>query len=429
MLKLAAQKTNPTSSHLYAPSAHPSQTQPPTFHIPPPPLLRHGSLRDYQRAGLDWLHTLHTHKLNGILADEMGLGKTVQTIALLAHLATAEENWGPHLLVVPTSVVVNWETEFHRWLPGFKAVAYLGGAAERKALRRGWDAPGAVHAVVTSYHTAVADAKFLRRKRWEYLVLDEAHHIKNFRSQKWQTLLTFRAAHRLLLTGTPLQNNVMELWAFLHFLMPALFSSRLEFFQWFDCPMSELMKRNRELADSPAVKSLHAVLRPFMLRRLKSEVAAQLPRKIERLLLCKLSPRQRKLYEDFISLPSTRDTYERESLVGLWGVLMQLRKVCNHPDLFEGREVASPLELEGIEVKVPGEVLGVLERAPFQGVCRELLRFCFGEKSCERGIRGSEGGLNGMVAAKLCPSDEAVRSVTQKNGQKLDVESVIFFNN
>ena len=133
--------------------------------VKPPFLLRHG-LRDYQQQGLEWLVSLYERRLNGILADEMGLGKTIQTIALLAWLACERGTWGPHLIVVPTSVLLNWKLELLRWCPAFKVLAYHGSAKERKALRQGWSKPHAFHVCITTYRLVIADARMLKRKRW-----------------------------------------------------------------------------------------------------------------------------------------------------------------------------------------------------------------------------------------------------------------------
>lgn len=189
------------------------------------PFLLRADLRPYQRTGLTWLARLYREKTNAILADEMGLGKTLQTIALLAHLACDQQEWGPHLIIVPTSVILNWEMEFKKFLPGFKVLTYYGSQQERKERRKGWFAPDAFQVCITSYQIAIADQAIFRRRQWQYLILDEAHNIKNFRSQRWQTLLGFKSERRLLLTGTPLQNNLMELWSLMYFLMPAGLSS------------------------------------------------------------------------------------------------------------------------------------------------------------------------------------------------------------
>eukprot|EP00762_Andalucia_godoyi_P005403 ANDGO_08372.mRNA.1 Protein PHOTOPERIOD-INDEPENDENT EARLY FLOWERING 1 len=300
------------------------------------------SLREYQCSGVRWLLNLYEHKLNGILADEMGLGKTIQTITLFAHLAESFADWGPHLIVVPSSVLLSWEMEFKRWAPGLKVMTYFGTQKERKLARAGWSRTNAFHVCLTSYSIALQDATLLRRKRWHYLVLDEAHHIKNFLSKRWQTLLAFRAEHRLLLTGTPLQNSLLELWSLLHFLMPHMFSSHTEFQQWFKLTASG----EGQQQESEMVKRLHKLLSPFLLRRLKRDVEQQMPKKVEHLVYAGLSKRQMVLYEEFMSRSETRkEILEKQSMMGMMNVLMQLRKVCNHPDLFESRPIMSALDI------------------------------------------------------------------------------------
>lgn len=158
-------------------------------------------LREYQQTGLNWLVSIQTRRLNGILADEMGLGKTLQTIALLAYLAAYKGIWGPHIVIVPTSVIMNWETELKRFCPSLKVLCYYGSAKRRKELRTGWTKSNWYHVIVTSYQLAVQDAFAFKRKKWYYMILDEAHNIKNFQSQRWQTLISFNSQRRLLLTG------------------------------------------------------------------------------------------------------------------------------------------------------------------------------------------------------------------------------------
>ncbi|CAN0001554.1 unnamed protein product, partial [Ectocarpus fasciculatus] len=157
--------------------------------------------------------------------------------------------WGPHLIVVPTSCIVNWETELKRFLPGFKVLTYYGNAKQRKELRTGWTKLNAFHVCITSYQLAVQDASSFKRKKWYHLILDEAQNIKNFKSQRWQTLLTFNSQRRLLLTGTPLQNSLMELWSLMHFLMPHVFRSRKEFSYWFSQPLTHMVEGSRERND------------------------------------------------------------------------------------------------------------------------------------------------------------------------------------
>ncbi|RPB04521.1 hypothetical protein L873DRAFT_1825670 [Choiromyces venosus 120613-1] len=322
-------------------SGHPSSltTSPETSPQPnidiktPIPFLLRGTLREYQHYGLDWLAGLYNNHTNGILADEMGLGKTIQTIALLAHLACEKEVWGPHLIVVPTSVMLNWEME------------------------KGWFDNNLWHVCITSYQLVLQDQVTFKRRNWHYLILDEAHNIKNFRSQRWQTLLNFKAEARLLITGTPLQNNLIELWSLLYFLMPSGASSAMpagfanlkEFQEWFAHPVDQLIEGGREGMDDEAkhtVTKLHRVLRPYLLRRLKADVEKQMPAKFEHIVYCRLSKRQRYLYEEFMSMAKTRETLASGNYLSIINCLMQLRKVCNHPDLFETRQIVTSFAMQ-----------------------------------------------------------------------------------
>ncbi|EIW70556.1 hypothetical protein TREMEDRAFT_11403, partial [Tremella mesenterica DSM 1558] len=326
-------------------------------HVRQPILLR-GTLRPYQQAGLEWLASLYANNMNGILADEMGLGKTIQTIALLGHLACDKGVWGQHLIIVPTSVILNWEMEFKKFFPGMKVLTYYGNQKERKDKRVGWHTENAWQVCITSYQIVLADQHIFRRKSWVYMILDEAHNIKNFRSQRWQTLLGFKAQRRLLLTGTPLQNNLMELWSLLYFLMPngvtadatavVGFANHKEFMEWFSNPMDKAVESGDTLDEGilETVAKLHTLLRPFILRRLKSEVETQLPGKFEHVVYCKLSKRQRFLYDEFMSRASTKEALTSGGYLGVVNTLMQLRKVCNHPDLFEVRPVRTSFAME-----------------------------------------------------------------------------------
>ncbi|KAK9881705.1 hypothetical protein WA026_017223 [Henosepilachna vigintioctopunctata] len=340
------------------------------------PFLLKLTLREYQHIGLDWLVTMFERKLNGILADEMGLGKTIQTIALLAHLACEKENWGPHLIVVPTSVMLNWEMECKKWCPAFKILTYYGSQKERKLKRTGWTKPNAFHICITSYKLVIQDHQSFRRKKWKYLILDEAQNIKNFKSQRWQLLLNFQTQQRLLLTGTPLQNNLMELWSLMHFLMPNVFQSHREFKEWFSNPVTGMIEGNNEYNEN-IIKRLHKVLRPFLLRRLKSEVEKQMPKKYEHVVMCRLSKRQRFLYDDYMSRAKTRETLASGNLLSVINVLMQLRKVCNHPNLFEVRPTISPFQCEGINMHIPSIVFAALEYDVWKNVNVASLNFNF----------------------------------------------------
>lgn len=315
-----------------------------------PSLLR-GTLREYQQTGLDWLAKLYaSERNNGILADEMGLGKTIQTIALLAHLAVDHEVWGPHLIVVPTSVMLNWEMEFKKFLPGFKVLTYYGSIEERRRKREGWMNDDKWNVWITSYALVVQDNQIFRRRDWHYMILDEAHNIKNFQSQRWQTLLGFKSRARLLLTGTPLQNNLSELWSLFFFLMPegssqagvGGFASLREFTEWFREPVKQILENGKDALDEEAqriVEQLHHIVRPYLLRRLKADVEKQMPGKFEHIVYCRLSKRQRELYQGFLNRADTKAIYASGNHLSMMNCIMQLRKVCCHPDLFETRQI------------------------------------------------------------------------------------------
>jgi helicase SWR1 len=318
------------------------------------PFLLRGTLREYQHHGLDWLAGLYANGTNGILADEMGLGKTIQTISLLAHLACDHGVWGPHLVIVPTSVMLNWEMEFKKWCPGFKILTYYGNQEERKRKRQGWTNDDVWNVCITSYQMVLQDQQVFKRRRWHYMILDEAHNIKNFKSQRWQTLLGFNTHSRLLLTGTPLQNNLTELWSLLFFLMPPEngeggFADLKEFHDWFHKPESQILESGREQMDEEAraiISKLHKVLRPYLLRRLKADVEKQMPAKYEHVEFCRLSKRQRELYDGFLSRSETRDTLASGNYLSIINCLMQLRKVCNHPDLFVDRPIMTSFRMQ-----------------------------------------------------------------------------------
>ena len=332
------------------------------------PYLLNNKLREYQLIGLNWLVALNENKINGILADEMGLGKTIQTIALFAYLAINKGNWGPHLIIVPTTIIVNWEIEFKKWCPSFKILSYYGSQKERKLKRYGWFKPNSFHVCITSYKLVIQDYSIFKRKRWDYIVLDEAQNIKNFKSKRWQMLLNFHARRKLLLTGTPLQNDIMEIWSYLHFLMPNLFYSNIEFREWFHTQFYNAIHNNAAL-NKQIINSLHSILRPFLLRRLKKDVEKQLPEKIEHVVYCELSRRQKYLYDEYINTDMTQNTLKKNDYFSIMNVLMQLRKVCNHPDLFDSRDYdSSMLSLFNIYFVIPAIVFSVFKYDPMKSV-------------------------------------------------------------
>lgn len=321
------------------------------------PILLRGTLRNYQFQGLKWLLSLHQKKLNGILADEMGLGKTIQTIALLSLLAGEMGIWGPHLVIVPTTLLLNWEMEFKRWCPGLKIFTYFGRLKERKEKRKGWSQLNSFHVCITSYKIATLESKVFRRRKWYYMVLDEAQQIKNSDSQTWQCLVNFQTQKRLLLTGTPLQNDLIELWSLLAFLMPNRFHSHSDFKEWFSEPLQRALSENRTI-NKEIIQNLHKILRPFLLRRLKKEVEKELPTKVEVILKVPLSMRQKYLYDEFINHDVKKKS--KNDFLNLMNLLMQLRKTCNHPDLIQPREAYTPHHPSVINYTFPLKCMGLV---------------------------------------------------------------------
>ncbi|KAJ1912570.1 putative DNA helicase ino80 [Tieghemiomyces parasiticus] len=317
------------------------------------PRLLMCQLKEYQLKGLNWLANLYEQGINGILADEMGLGKTVQSISLLAYLAEVHHIKGPFLVVAPASTLHNWQQELTRFVPSFKVLPYWGNQRDRQTLRKLWTkhslytADPPFNVLVTSYQMVVTDERYFARVKWQYMVLDEAQAIKSSTSTRWRTLLGFPCRNRLLLTGTPIQNSMRELWALLHFIMPTLFDSHDEFSEWFARDI-ESHAENKTGLDTHQLSRLHMILKPFMLRRIKKHVQNELGDKIELELRCNLTARQRRLYAGLKSRLSVTEllakaaTDTSEGNESLMNVVMQFRKVCNHPELFERAEVEMP---------------------------------------------------------------------------------------
>ncbi|KAI0785971.1 SNF2 family N-terminal domain-containing protein [Abortiporus biennis] len=320
------------------------------------PKMLMATLKEYQLKGLNWLATLYEQGINGILADEMGLGKTVQSISLLAYLAETHDIWGPFLVVSPASTLHNWQQEITRFVPKLKALPYWGNVKDRATLRKFWskkeisyneDAP--FHVLITSYQLVTQDQQYFQRVKWQYMILDEAQNIKNSSSARWKTLLGFQCRNRLLLTGTPIQNSMQELWALLHFIMPSLFDSHDEFNEWFSKDIENAAENKGSKLNEHQLRRLHMILKPFMLRRVKRHVQNELSDKIEIDIFVDLSARQRALYKALLANVSVADLLEKAANIGdadsarsLMNLVMQFRKVCNHPELFERADVVAP---------------------------------------------------------------------------------------
>ena len=271
-----------------------------------PELVSGGLMRSYQLEGLDWLTSLYENGLNGILADEMGLGKTIQTISFLAFLREKGVN-GPFLIAAPLSTTSNWVAEFKKWTPKIPVVLYHGSKQEREEIRRKrLRNPGSPDfpVICTSYEICMNDRKFLAHYGWKFIIIDEGHRIKNLNCRLIRELQSYQSANRLLITGTPLQNNLSELWSLLHFLMPTIFDKLESFEAWFD--FSALKEKNgyeqilSEERKKNLVASLHAILKPFLLRRVKADVETSLPKKREYVLYAPLTQTQRELYHEIL---------------------------------------------------------------------------------------------------------------------------------
>lgn len=318
------------------------------------PKMLNCTLKPYQIKGLSWLANLYEQGINGILADEMGLGKTVQSIALMAYLAEVHDIWGPFLVIAPASTLHNWQQEITKFVPALKALPYWGNVKDRAVLRKFWnrkqisyDRHAPFHVLVTSYQLVVSDEKYFQRVKWQYMVLDEAQAIKSSSSNRWKTLLGFNCRNRLLLTGTPVQNSMQELWALLHFIMPSLFDSHDEFSEWFSKDI-ENHAENKGTLNEHQLRRLHMILKPFMLRRIKKNVQNELGDKIEIDVYCDLSARQKLLYKNLRSHVSVAELVDKANanddsgMKSLMNLVMQFRKVCNHPELFERADVRAP---------------------------------------------------------------------------------------
>ena len=325
--------------------------------------------RPYQQRGFEWLAFLARYGLNGVLADDMGLGKTAQTIAQLTRM---KDQFGfmPSLIVTPTSLSDNWRREFEKFSPQMRVMIYRGSPAKRDKLRgevappeialgamvdeRGDIAPRAPGAdavkacgfdiVLATFATVRNDASLLSKLPWRYVIVDEAHFIKNSAAGVAKAVKTIPAKHRLALTGTPIQNRLSELWSLFDFLMPGFLGRQAHFTQQFEDPISRMQSGRAESAEEhetgrDAAGRLREKIFPFVLRRLKSDVAKDLPPKIESDIFCALTPEQRALYQSFGESEEARravgDIAERgeSNSPAILAALISLRKICNHPDL------------------------------------------------------------------------------------------------
>ncbi|XP_044027888.1 chromodomain-helicase-DNA-binding protein 4a isoform X3 [Siniperca chuatsi] len=310
-----------------------------------------GTLHPYQLEGLNWLRFSWAQGTDTILADEMGLGKTVQTAVFLYSLYKEGHSKGPFLVSAPLSTIINWEREFEMWAPDMYVVTYVGDKDSRavirenefsfednairggkKASRMKKDSSIKFHVLLTSYELITIDMAILGSIDWACLVVDEAHRLKNNQSKFFRVLNNYPLQHKLLLTGTPLQNNLEELFHLLNFLTPERFS-KLEIF----------LEEFADIAKEDQIKKLHDMLGPHMLRRLKADVFKHMPSKTELIVRVELSPMQKKYYKFILTKNfEALNTKGGGNQVSLLNVVMDLKKCCNHPYLFPAAAIEAP---------------------------------------------------------------------------------------
>jgi SNF2 family DNA or RNA helicase len=306
---------------------------------PLPPGFK-GELRPYQKAGYNWLRFLNEYKLGGCLADDMGLGKTVQTLTLLQ--AEKDSGAGTSLLIMPTSLIYNWEMEAGKFTPELRILNYTG-TLRNKDIKRfeSYDL------VLTSYGITRLDVESLQKFYFNYVILDESQVIKNPTSNIAKAVRELKSRHKLVLTGTPIENTTMDLWSQMTFINPGILGTQTYFRNEFQAPIE---KKN----DESRSKKLHAVIKPFILRRHKSQVATELPEKVENIQYCSMSPEQEKRYEEV-------KTYYREKifkLIDQEGLgnsrfmilegLTKLRQLANHPRMVEQGYTGDSGKLEDV---------------------------------------------------------------------------------
>lgn len=304
-------------------------------------------LASYQMIGLNWLVVLHRQGVSGILADEMGLGKTVQVISFLAHLKETGQANGTHLVVVPASTLDNWGMEFARWCPSMNVSMYYGHPDDRRALRISY-ARGAlknIDVILTTYtmvSSCPEEKKMFRVTPLDYVIFDEAHMLKNMATQRYDNLIRIQSKHRILMTGTPLQNNLLELMSLLCFVMPHIFKGKTDDLKNLFQKNSKSSTRTKKpdgteeeevpLFEQSQITQAKRIMRPFVLRRLKRDVLKDLPRKTDHTVSCAMSDEQQRKYKELIESYSAQDgvihsTNEQSGM----SMMMEMRKLANHP--------------------------------------------------------------------------------------------------
>ncbi|MCJ1306657.1 hypothetical protein MMC25_000300 [Agyrium rufum] len=345
----------------------------------------HPSLFDYQRTGVKWLWELYSQQVGGIIGDEMGLGKTIQAIAFLAGLHYSKKVTKPIIVVAPATVMKQWVNEFHTWWPPFRvSILHTSGSGmidlgresrreeqlasqmfdptRRKAMSKTEKAAQRIvdrvvkegHVLVTTYSGLQMYAELLIPVVWEYAVLDEGHKIRNPNTAITIYCKELRTPNRIILSGTPMQNNLVELWSLFDFVFPMRLGTLVSFRQQFEFPIRQGGYANASNLQvqtaSRCAETLKDTISPYLLQRYKVDVAADLPKKSEQVLFCKLTKQQREAYESFLNSDEMKSIVNGKRQV-LYGIDI-LRKICNHPDLQDHRILSiKPGYNYGSEVK------------------------------------------------------------------------------
>lgn len=296
-------------------------------------------LADYQLVGLNWLAVIHGQKMNGILADEMGLGKTIQVIAFLAYLKATNQVRGTHLIVVPSSTLDNWDTELAKWCPDLMVEKYYGNQNERRALRIKWAKTKfkGIDVLLTTYHVVAStpeERKMFRVTQMHYVIFDEAHMLKNMTTQRYAQLVQIKAESRLLLTGTPLQNSLLELMSLLCFVMPSMFEKNTDDIKSLFQKTKQIKGEELSSFERKQIEQAKMIMKPFVLRRLKADVLSCLPKKTDVPIKVPLTEWQKERYNDLVQCYSSADgivqaTTEQSGI----SIMMDMRKLANHPCL------------------------------------------------------------------------------------------------